>query len=64
MQTLLDSFLDGIVDREAYTAKRAKLMSRKKPLEEQIGRLAGGACRLARTAPKVDSNREKHGENR
>ena len=42
LQTLLDSFLDGIVDREAYTAKRAELMSRKKTLEEQIGQLAEG----------------------
>jgi site-specific DNA recombinase len=42
LQKLLDSFLDGIVDREEYTAEKAKLMSQKKTLEEQKGRLAAG----------------------
>ena len=35
LQKLLDSFLDGIIDREAYVAEKAKGMSRKKSLEEQ-----------------------------
>src|ERR1035437_10430990 len=39
LQTLLDSFLDGIIDREAYVAEKAKGMSRKKSLEEQSSAL-------------------------
>ncbi len=42
MKTLLDSFLDSIVDREVYTAKRAELMSRKKTLEEPSSQLSAG----------------------
>jgi len=32
LQRLLDSFLDGVIDRNDYTAEKAKLMSRKKTL--------------------------------
>jgi hypothetical protein len=42
LQRLLDSFLDGIVDREEYSAEKAKLMSQKKTLEEQKARLTAG----------------------
>ena len=35
LRKLLDSFLDGIIDRETYVAAKAKEMSRKKSLEEQ-----------------------------
>jgi site-specific DNA recombinase len=42
LQTLLDSFLDGIIDREAYLAEKAKGMSRKKSLEEQSNALLKG----------------------
>ena len=42
LQTLLDSLLDGIIDREAYVAEKAKGMSRKKSLEEQSSALLKG----------------------
>ena len=42
LQKLLASFLEGIVDRDAYTAKRAELMSRKKTSEEQSSQLSVG----------------------
>ena len=37
LQKLLDSFLDGVIERKDYTAEKTKLMSRKKSLEDQIG---------------------------
>jgi site-specific DNA recombinase len=40
LQKLLDSFLDGVVDRNDYTAEKTKLMSRKKSLEEQSSALS------------------------
>jgi Recombinase zinc beta ribbon domain len=42
LQTLLDSFLDGIIDRETYIAEKAKGMSQKKSLEEQSSALLKG----------------------
>ena len=42
LQKLLDSFLDGIIERNEYTAEKAKLMSRKKSLEEQKEALSAG----------------------
>jgi site-specific DNA recombinase len=42
LQTLQDSFLDGIIDREAFVAEKAKGMSRKKSLEEQSNALLKG----------------------
>lgn len=35
LQKLLDSFLDGVIEREDYSAEKTKLMSRKKSLQEQ-----------------------------
>ena len=42
LQKLLDSFLDGIIDRETYVAEKAKGMSQKKSLEEQSAALSAG----------------------
>ena len=42
LQKLLDSFLDNLVDREMFTAEKAKLMSQKKTLVEQNERLKAG----------------------
>jgi hypothetical protein len=42
LQKLLDSFLDGIIDRETYVAEKAKGMSQKKSLEEQSTALSTG----------------------
>ncbi len=42
LQKLLDSFLDDLVDRETFAAEKAKLMSRKKTLEEEKTRLQAG----------------------
>jgi hypothetical protein len=42
LQKLLDSFLDGIIDREAYVAEKSKGMSQKKSLEEQCSALLKG----------------------
>ena len=42
LQKLLDSFLDGIIDRETYVAEKAKGMSQKKSLEEQCSALLRG----------------------
>ena len=42
LQRLLDSMLDGIVEREVYVAEKAKLMSQKKSLEEQSSALLKG----------------------
>ncbi len=36
LQRLLDSYLDQDIDREAYVAKKAELMTKKKSLEEKI----------------------------
>ncbi len=41
LQRLLDSLLDGLIERETFTTEKAKLMSRKKTLEEQIKALSG-----------------------
>ena len=57
LQTLLDSFLDGIIDRETYVAEKAKRMSQKKSLEEQSSSAFERPSRLARTVPKLDFNR-------
>lgn len=35
LQKLLDSFLDGLIDRDTFTSEKARLMSQKKSLEEQ-----------------------------
>jgi hypothetical protein len=42
LQKLLDSFLDGLIDRETYVAEKSKEMSRKKSLEEQSTALLKG----------------------
>ena len=42
LQTLLDSFWDGIIDRETYVAEKTKGMSQKKSLEEQRSALLKG----------------------
>ena len=42
LQKLLDSFLDELIDRETFTAEKAKLMSQKKTLEEQKAHLTAG----------------------
>jgi hypothetical protein len=42
LQKLLDSFLDELIDRESYVAEKAKGMSQKKSLEEQISALLKG----------------------
>jgi hypothetical protein len=39
---ILDSFLDGVIERNEYTAEKAKLMSRKKTLEEQKDAFVAG----------------------
>lgn len=39
LQRLLDSYLDQDIDQPTYKAKQAELMSDKKSLEEQIGKL-------------------------
>ena len=35
LQRLLDSFLDGVIDRDTFTAEKAKMMTNKKSLQEQ-----------------------------
>ena len=42
LQKPLDSYLDGIIDREAYVAEKARGMSRKKSFEEQSAALLKG----------------------
>jgi site-specific DNA recombinase len=39
LQRLLDGYLDQDIDQTTYRAKQAELMSKKKSLEEQIGKL-------------------------
>jgi site-specific DNA recombinase len=39
LQRLLDSYLDQDIDQNVYRAKQADLMSEKKSLEEQVGKL-------------------------
>jgi hypothetical protein len=57
LQKLLDSFLDGVIDRETYVAEKSKAMSQKKSLEEQCSALLKAPGRLARTVPKLDKDR-------
>ena len=42
LQRLLDSYLDGDVERELYQAKRAEILGEKKLLQEQIEQTALG----------------------
>ena len=42
LQKLLDSFLDGVIERNEYTAEKAKLMSHKRSLEEHSSALSAG----------------------
>jgi hypothetical protein len=42
LQKLMDSFLDGIIERETYVAEKAKRMSQKKSSEEQSTALSTG----------------------
>ena len=42
LQKLLDSFLDGVIDRNEYTAEKAKSMSHRKSLQEQSSALSKG----------------------
>ena len=42
LQRLLDGFLDGVLERDIYTQKKAEIMSEKKTLEEQMSDLALG----------------------
>ena len=42
LQRLLDGFLDGILEREIYTQKKAEIMSQKKTIEGQMSDLALG----------------------
>ena len=42
LKKLLDSFLDEIIDRDAYVAAKENLMSQRKTLEEQKARLMAG----------------------
>ena len=42
LQRLLDTFLDEIIDRQTYTAKKAELMSQMKSLEEKISDVSLG----------------------
>ncbi len=39
LQRLLDGFLDGVLEREIYTQKKAEIMSQKKTIEEQMSDL-------------------------
>ncbi|MCW5556102.1 MAG: recombinase family protein, partial [Verrucomicrobiae bacterium] len=39
LQRLLDSFLDGVIERDDYTAEKTKLMGRRKSLQEQSSAL-------------------------
>ncbi len=42
LQRLLDGFLDGVLERDIYTQEKAKIMSHKKTIEEQMSDLALG----------------------
>lgn len=42
LQRLLDAFLDGVLERDDYTKKKAEILSQKKALEEQTGDLSMG----------------------
>ena len=53
LQRLLDSLLDSLIERETFVAEKAKLMSQKKTIEEQI-------TARSRTQ-KLGSNRSKIG---
>lgn len=44
LQRLLDSFLDELIDRPTYLAKKAEIMSEKKSLEEKMSDVALGQC--------------------
>ena len=42
LQSLLDVFLDGVLERDDYTKKKAEILSQKKTLEEQASDLSMG----------------------
>src|SRR5207245_1122648 len=43
LKKLLDSFLDGIVERDIYVTEKEKLMGQRKSLEEQNSALQAGS---------------------
>ena len=45
LQRLLDSYLDEVIERDVYLAKKAEIMSEKKSLEEQMSDVAVGQSR-------------------
>jgi hypothetical protein len=42
LQKLLDAFVDNLIDRETYTVEKAKLLSQRKSLREQMAAHAAG----------------------
>jgi len=56
LQTLLDSFLDGVIDRETYVAEKAKGMSQKKSLEEQSTALLKGRADWLEPCPRLQKS--------
>ena len=57
LQRLLDSFLDGVLERDIYTQKKAEIMSQKKTSEEQMNDLALGNLEWV----EPHSQKQKHG---
>ena len=56
MQRLLDSYLNGDVERELYQDKRAEILGKKKLLEEKIEQATLGCFDVGQTDEKVDRN--------
>ena len=52
LQRLLDSFLDELIGRETFTAEKAKLMSRKKSLQEHSSALMTGRADWLEPRPR------------
>ena len=57
MQRLLDSYLDGDVERELYQDKRAEILGKKKLLEEQIEQATLGVSTWVEPDETMDRNR-------
>jgi len=56
LQRLLDGYLEQDIEREIYRVKKAKLLSEKKSLEEQMARIE-----QKRTSGLAGSNRWRNG---
>lgn len=63
LERLLEGYLEQDIEKEVYRSKKAKLLSEKKSLEEEIFIFQKKAKPLARTDAGMDKRGRKYGKN-